>query len=281
MIPPYVIVPYAYFLKTRLAGLFQKISWVFVYFIPVGFLYFQFADIRHVADHLLLIIGFLLINYVYENGYLENDIATIKKEKDPTLRLPAADIEVLGKSLSTIFLIRSVVILILLIAYYFFISDSSDIQRPADLWILLIVLQILYLVYNRIRNILNLLLIWPLSFIRFFGFIIPFIPGEQLLVFIIMASLLYPLPKLLEFTRRERFKLKLLSRIVGNIDAFRVKYYIIVLLLCVIIKFVYPRIYIYPYLIISAYYLLYRGAGLFLIKNKNFLSEFKNNFGRK
>lgn len=279
--PLYVIVPYGYFLKTRLPGLFQKISWLFVYFVPLGYLFFQFADVSSVSDYFMLIVGFLLINYVYENGYIENDIITIKKEEDPTLRLPAGDVEVLEKRLTGIFIIRFLVILVLLAVYFFLAPGSLTFQRPLDLLILLVVLQVLYLIYNRIRNILNLLLILPLSFIRFFGFIIPFVSERYLFSFVVMASLLYPLPKLLEFTRKDRFRLKILSRLVGNIDAFRVKYYIGLVLLCLIIKYLYPRIYIYPYLIISIYFFLYRGIGFLLIKNKNFLSEFKNNFGRK
>jgi hypothetical protein len=281
MIPLYLMVPYAYFLKTRLPGLFQKISWLFVYFIPLGYLFFQFADVSSNADYFILIIGFLLVNYVYENGYIENDIITIKKEENPTLRLSATDVEVLGNKLRVIFVIRFLVILVLLATYFFCTPRSLTIQRPTDLLFLQVVLQALYLIYNRIRNILNLLLILPLSFIRFFGFIIPFVPEHNILFFVVVTSVLYPLPKLLEFTRKERFKLMFLSRLVGNIDAFRVKYYIGLVLLCLIIKFLNPRIYIYPYLIISIYFFLYRGIGFLLMKNKNFLSEFKNNFGRK
>lgn len=281
MIPLYTLIPYWYFLKTRLNGFYPKVSWFFVYFVPSGFLYFQFADIKAMSDWAILIVSILLLNYIYENGYIENDIKTIRKEKKPTLRLSVESIRIIDHNLRTIFIARVIITFFLLALYFVLAAHSSSLLRPADLVLLLILLQLLYLWYNRVRNITNLFLVIPLSLIRFFGMVIPFVPIAYVAVFLIISSFLYPVSKFLEFTKRERFNLLWGQRMIGNVDKFRVTYYLLLALLLVGIMQFFPGPYIIMGLKMAIYYFLYRMLGLLAIGNRKILSAFKGNFGRK
>ena len=43
-----------------------------------------------------MILSLILINYIYDNGYIQNDVILTKNEKNPTIRL---DIQILEKTL--------------------------------------------------------------------------------------------------------------------------------------------------------------------------------------
>lgn len=280
MLPSFTYLPYVYFLKTRLTGNFQRVSWLFVYFIPIIFLYSRIASLKNVYDYSLLILGFLIINYVYENGYLENDVQTIKKEEKPTLRLSEEEIRIVDNSFTTIFFIRGVILILMLAGYFICAKYTTTIVMPFTLLFAALLLQILYLIYNRIRNIVNLYLIIPLSFIRFFGFILPFVETKDMGWFVLLATLLYPLSKFIEFAQKKRFKTIISKGDTFNVDRFRVKYYLLLTLLLIGFRFLFRHVYILCFMEASIFFLLYRIAGLAIISNKKVVGDFKNNFGR-
>lgn len=258
----FTIVPFLYFLKTRLKGKIQRISWIFVYFIPAIFLFNYFASLSEYKNILLLVIGITLINYIYENGYIQNDIKTTKKETNPTLRLSPDEMQAIDTNWSKIVLVRGVVSLVL-IALFYFVSD--DISLTLGLFIASLSLQILYLIYNSIRNIWNLILILPINYIRFYGFVIPFVSIDKVFIFIIVTVLLYPFSKFLEFTNQPRYNLEKMANIVGNVDTFRVKYYFLLTFISLLVFFQTEN-YLY-FLIISIYYLFLRISSYYMIKN--------------
>lgn len=88
------------------------------------------------------------------------------------------------KNWNKIVFLRATVSLVL-IALFYFVSD--DISLTLGLFIISLSLQILYLIYNSIRNICNLILILPINYIRFYGFIIPFVSIVELPYFVIFC----------------------------------------------------------------------------------------------
>lgn len=107
----FTIVPFLYFLKTRLKGKVQRVSWVFI---PSFILFNYFASLAEFKNIVLLIISITLINYMYENGYLQNDIKTTKKEKNPTLRLSPEQMQKVDKNWNKIVFLRATVSLVLI-----------------------------------------------------------------------------------------------------------------------------------------------------------------------
>lgn len=258
--PLFSFIPYGYFLNTRLKGTFQKISWVFVYFIPGFFLFSAFTPSFSVHTTALLIIGLILVNYVYENGYLQNDLLTTKQESNPTLRLTPETSQQLRAQLLQIFTLRTIVCLILLFFYFVLSSTQASTQASTQgFWVLCAVLlctQCLFLLYNAVRNRLNLWLIIPLSFFRFYGFILPFVPFQSWGEFILVTLLLYPVAKFLDFCKQPKFGLSKLSQWIGPVDRFRVFYYAFLTLTLVFAVFLDAISSIYAY--VSAYYCCYR-----------------------
>jgi hypothetical protein len=280
MVPYFTYLPYAYFMKTRLIGYYQRISWIFVYFIPLIFLYSRIVSLENVYDYLVLILGMIIVNYVYDNGYLQNDIKTIKKESKPTLRLSQEEISRIDNRFGTILLMRLVILILLLSAYWLCTRSASGNVDPYILLYVSVLLQVLYLIYNGIRNIGNLFLIIPLSFIRFFGFMLPVIPLAGLGWFITGATLLYPLSKFMEFSQKANYAQVVPQIKAFNVDKFRVLYYLVltIILGLGILEFSSP--YLIMFFELSIYFLIYRFLGILIINNKKILGDFKSNFGR-
>ncbi|MVT07446.1 hypothetical protein [Chitinophaga tropicalis] len=238
------------------------------------------GTVVNIYDYLLLFVGIVLVNYVYENGYLENDVKTIKQENNPTLRLNTEEISVIDDKFRAIFFIR-VLIGVLLTTAYFYLAAFASVKVNAYMFLfVLIALQILYIIYNRVRNLLNLFLILPLSLIRFFGFILPLIPERELGAFITLAVLTYPLSKFFEFSTKERFR-KILPWLWNfNIDRFRIIYYLMLTVLLGAGFALKIHQYCRIFFLVSAFYLIYRLVGLLVINNQKILADFGNNFGR-
>lgn len=258
------IFPYAYFLKTRLTGNFQRLSWIFVYFIPSILIFFLLQG--YFSFHALVnyTLGMLIINYVYDNGYIQNDVKTTKNEVNPTMRLDSEVINSINNNWSKLLLMRIAVLSFLFSLYYLV---DYDLNKTLYLLFFAGLLQVLYLCYNFFRSRINLFLILPLSYIRFYGFIVPFVPFEMFFEFLIFSTFLYPVPKLIEFSKQNKFNLEKLARRVGDIDVFRVKYYALIFVVFFLLMLV--NLCDWLYVLIGCYYFLYRLMGLILIKHQS------------
>lgn len=264
--------PFAYFSKTRVNSVSKKVAWVFTYFIPLFLLSFFYDIYSSLNSVVVLVSSIFIINYAYEDGYIYNDFITSKKEKKPTIRLPVDRILEISNLFLTFIIIRVAITLI----FFFFLYLSSDIYDFILFIFIYIILQLTYFVYNNNRGIINLYLIIPLSFIRFYGPLMIFIPDHTMFLSIICLSFLYPISKFIEFSARKRFNISFFNNKNLDINKFRVFYYMIIALTFAILTIF--SIYYLPFLIVSAYYFIYRGLGVLAIKlNKNLARTFKNN----
>lgn len=272
----FFVLPFAYFVKTRLPGIISVISWIISTVLPGLFLYSYYNLTLDIYSLLSLLISFLLFGIVYENGYIQNDLITTKFESSPTIRLNQSEQEIGTANIKIIFLTRFLVAAaILILAYFFIFSFQFLFQLTATL----LLLQILFYYYNSVRSRLNLFLIMPLSFLRLFGWVIPFIPGGDLLAFIPFSFLLYPFCKFLELSTLPRYRFELLSCVIGDIDKFRIKYYSFLVVFFVFFVILWPSSEIYLFL--SVYFLFFRILTYVLLKNSayfklNMKNKFKN-----
>jgi len=120
----FTIFPYLYFLKTRLKGKIQRVSWFLVYFVPNIFLYLYFTNFEFSFNNLsIMILSLILINYIYDNGYIQNDVILTKNEKNPTIRLDIQILENVRKNISKIFILRFIISILIIYFLYFLIVD--------------------------------------------------------------------------------------------------------------------------------------------------------------
>jgi hypothetical protein len=101
---------------------------------------------------LCALLYFILIFTFYEIGYIENDTETVKKEKDPTLRLSAASLEYYEKHKTVIYLSHILTGCILAAGICFAHGFGNSLIALFLAGLLLL----LFYFYNRIRNTANL-----------------------------------------------------------------------------------------------------------------------------
>ena len=268
----FTIIPFCYFLKTRLKNNMQRLSWIFVYFVPSMILFNYYASFADINNVFLFLIGVTVINYVYENGYIQNDVKTIKKEVYPTIRLSNAEITKIEKYWNKIFLVRIVIFILLIFAFY---TYSNSFIHTFYLVSISLLLQLLFIIYNYMRNIVNLFLLAFINYIRFYGFIVPFIVFSNSFEFFISTFLLYPLAKFIEFTKRKRFNLLYIGNKIKDVDQFRICYYFLVIVLLFLLNF--NAIFI----VVAIYYLLFRSISCILLKKSKMIQKkFEINFTR-
>ena len=267
----YTTIPYFYFIKTRLAGIFQKISWVIIYFFPAFIIYYFLSKDNSISiqNFFVYLLSITAINYVYENGYIQNDVFTSRKEKKPTKRLSENDCEEIFNNSLVIFSIR-------LLIFAFIIYLISRYGGSYNLYFSLfscIFLQLIYLLYNNIRSIANLFLIIPLSYIRFYLPILSISPEYLNLDLLLILLLIYPIPKFIEFSKQKKYSLTRISEMIGSIDLFRFKYYLIMVAVSAIYHINKKTTTSEVFLIISIYFFLYRSISYLIIRKNQYLKE--------
>lgn len=256
------IVPFLFFAKTRLNSTFQKVSWIFVYFLPVFYIFLHFSAFDFLVSNLMLmVISITLINYIYENGYIVNDVILTKSEANPTLRLSNDELVFMRNNIRLIFLARYFVIALMFVGVCLL---SKDAWYVIVVGLVCILLSFLYRIYNSHRSILNFYLIFPLSYLRFYGAVLPLVAINDLAIFVVMTAFLYPFIKMLEFGKQSRYNLLRLSHFVGDIDYFRVCYYFVLSVVICIITFGFELDFVY--MIVSLYYFSYRLMSFVMMK---------------
>ncbi|MGL5049646.1 MAG: hypothetical protein ACRC6E_03325 [Fusobacteriaceae bacterium] len=211
-------IPFYYTLKTRTLKINKKISYIFTYLFPVFILFFRASfDLKSLFAFFLSLIGTISI---YEVGYLENDIKTVKKEINPTLRLKESETLDIESNFYKIIFIKYFIsgLIVYILSFKFKISY----------FILgLFLIQIIYLFHNRIRNKINLISFFLLSTLRY---LTPLLIRVNDINYNFFQILLYiSLVRLLEKSSEEKYKIKFLSFVKNNLGIFRVLYYVLVI----------------------------------------------------
>ncbi len=190
----FFFVPFCYFFKTRLIKKSNKISWFFIYLLPILLVIFSEKNVN-LSSVLSVFMYILSVYTVYEMGYIWNDTETIKNEKKPTRRLTVTELDFYEENKKLIYLSR--LLLVLIFSLYFFGSNIYYFLLFNIFSILF-----LYVLYNSIRGVLNL----PLHFLLVcFRFVTPVVAFTS--ISFIWVVLLFPVINLLERASENRFGL--------------------------------------------------------------------------
>ena len=246
----FLYIPICYTFKTRLKNIVALFSWVVICPLLL-FIILITQDNIHISLSLITcyIFSFLHTYNLYEIGYIINDTETIKKEKEPTLRLSYTSLNYYYTKRIKIYLIRlmlSATISLILLLYY-----HTPLIYIFYSWLIIPV----YLIYNNIRNIFNLPIHFILVILRYTSPLVLSMTLTPSMFFIII--LIFPLINLIERASEKRFNINFLIQKRKFIEKFRFFYYLVILLLIVALQtFSYPI----PnyFFIITTYMLLYR-----------------------
>ena len=214
------LIPFFYFFHTRIANKTKGISWIIIYSLaPLIYLYENINPTNIISFFIM----YITINYIYENGYIQNDTYTTKKENNPTERLSPKELKFYNTNFYKIVLIRFFILLFLCFILYFLIEKKSFINFLFGLFLI----QIFYLIYNQNRKFSNILIIPLLTYLRFYLPITICILSQDYVNYqtLVLLFFIYPFQKFLEFFKLEKYKNITIERIIGNIDKFRIKYH--------------------------------------------------------
>ncbi len=218
-------IPLAYTYRTRLKIVTLTISWVCIYLVP---LYIFILTSNFENSFSLFITSCLLVYNLYEIGYIFNDTETIKKEDKPTLRLNNQQLNYYESHKYYIYILRIFnAILLSTIIYYF-----HNISMEIIIFPYLILLT--YVIYNSIRNWLNLPLHFILVTIRYSSPILITLNTISLDI-IIQIIFIFPLLNILERGGEKRFKMTRLQNLSKHRNKTRALYYLVISMLLLFI----------------------------------------------
>lgn len=240
----YYYLSFFYFLKTRCKSNLLKLSWLFIYILPL--LILNIYEGQHVLKFVLIV---TLTYTLYELGYVYNDTETIKNEKNPTLRLDEKSLDFYEKNKLNIYSIRLLLAVMLTVIYINCFGSNNIVFC----WLIVPI----FFVYNLVRNRINLVLHFFLVILRY-SLPCYLISGSTEVFF--WSFLLFPLINLLERGTEKRFNLPFMSSIIfANKTSGRWVYYLVT----TVIAAIFSTNVIIVYL--SFYYFLYRFFSLKMV----------------
>lgn len=245
-------IPYLYINKTRLTAKGRLLSFVLILVLPP--LYFAvLLQSSFSFIHLFeAILGLLLVQNLYELGYIQNDAETIKREVNPTLRLDKNALKYYEDYKNRIYIVRLIIAIVLSIALLIITKYSFD---TVVFLIIAYLLIPVYYIYNSIRNFGNLFLHFVLTVIKYSAIQLIFLDTASIKVFL-LSLLAYPVVNFIDRAATPRFLLGL-SRFY-RFNEGRLIYYSIIFLL---LGFCFYSNYInYLEYAIFVFYFLYRLA---------------------
>lgn len=246
----FLYIPILYTFKTRLKNIIALFSWIII--CPL-LLFIILITQDSTPVNLTLIIcytlSFLHTYNLYEIGYIINDTETIKREKKPTLRLSHIELDYYYNKRRKIYLARLITSLI--ISLILLNSYQTPFIYILYSWLIIP----FYLIYNNIRNILNLPLHFILVTLRYTAPLILSITFTPSMFFIII--LIFPFINLIERSSEKRFNIKILIKKREFIQRIRFLYYLLILLFIITLQICGYQLPNY-FLIITIYMFLYR-----------------------
>lgn len=235
-------IPMVYSFKTRYKGKVGFFAWLVKYFIPV---LLTCVGLKGVSVYHFFI-GMLYLYSFYEIGYIYNDCETIKKEKNPTLRISEKEEAFYEHNKYPIFMVRCCYAILFGCLLFFFNTNI-------DLLVYGFLTLPVFILYNRIRSGICLFIHLILMMLRYTVPVFIAINRYEIVCFVYIFFL-YPLTLFVERSVKGKFgyKSKFLSTYVMHTYedryVFRLKYYLVIFIASIIFYFVtvIPVVYIVP-----------------------------------
>lgn len=221
-------IPMIYNFKIRLNyNLSKIISWLFINLFPTT--YYALIGTENITfkEIIILIIYTTSFFYIYELGYIYNDLISIKKEKDPTERLSLEQKQYASKIYKNIKYFRSLIFIIG--------SAITIILSPKTNTIIAILISficiLLFKIYNNWRSHHNAFLYFWLVASRFIPFIFIFHNSiSQYILYTSLIILIYPLEIGSERFSMPKYRYPIISQIIPSEKSktvYRFFYYLI------------------------------------------------------
>jgi hypothetical protein len=195
---------------------------------------------------------------VYEIGYIENDTVTIKKESTPNMRLYAKDYAFFEHHYNRVILSRVGAVVLALVGLWGLSALLNVTLYLFPFVLTLLAARAIFAAHNTIRNRFNVVTFAGLSILKYSALLFLFVPLSQIATPFVLAVTIFPLLRTTEHACRERYGFVWLQRVVGDLDAFRVKYYSTLLVLALLFYVWVPNELFFSALLMHLYYLLYR-----------------------
>jgi FtsH-binding integral membrane protein len=238
------VLPGYYIVISRLKAPWATVSWLVMYPFAASFgaLYFVGANI---CSHAIVYgVAFMACLSVYEIGYLENDYMAIREEGGlETQRLNRSDASVLDRYYRRIVVCKCLVSLLLcmltlLVAVLLHLEVTINMFVAA-----LILMYFAFLAHNHLRSRWSIATFMTLCCLKYLVpiFLFPVRTAGDIITLIVTAIVLIPLLRTIEYSTKRRFRLESCSTLVGNLDWFRVKYYVVVAGICAALYLMHHR----------------------------------------
>lgn len=239
------MIPYTYGIGTRAKGLFYKISFLLLTFLPMYSAGFWFDTSLSFIDYTVaFLIAFTGFYCIYENGYITNDVLTTRFEEKPVIRLQKSEVTQIEKMSEIYKALRILYAFLSVIALYFYFD-----VRIIGYVSCLVILNLVYSFHNYCRGIWNIPTILALEIMKYITVASVFLNGRNYLVFCVSIVLTISLERSITYSLQRRLKLKY------NEDLARLIYYVVLTIIGAIVFGVYKE---YVLLVMSSYMLLFR-----------------------
>lgn len=273
-------IPGYYLFHSRLKRKSEIISLLYVYPLFLFLIIFFWGTFEFMRFGLVFIVYFITWLSFYEIGYLENDVFTIKKEKNPTLRISEKEIFLVENRYKQIISFRIIIGLCSASILYLFTYLDWFNLTIIGLFFCVLFTRITFWLHNILRSQWNILTYFCLSSGKYLSIPILFyfnLSNFNYLVLLIL--LLFPIPRTLEHAAKTKYGLVRLGKIIGNLDRFRIIYYfgMVIISLFLFILFNEKKYYLIS-LLAALWFFIFR-LGLFLMikfggyKRTNFSSH--------
>ncbi len=221
-------VPLAYLFATRLQGRLGVLSWVCIYPVPILLSVTLFGHGQLESSSVLAVLLAMLATYgLYELGYMDNDVVTVRREAAPTHRLSSTEQGFYEERYAVIVGLRLLFVGVCALGVVLLVQANS----AGEYLFLggLAVIAIAFQIYNGTRGRINLPLQLVLVSARFC------LPGAVAIYwghvsYLLVMLLCFPLPNLLERSGEPRYRLVFLTMLHTHRHGFRVVYYLLLTL---------------------------------------------------
>lgn len=204
-------------------------SWLFINFFTTIYYALICTSVTHWTEIVALCIFSCSIFYLYEWGYIYNDIKAVQHETAPTLRLNKAEMEYGNNHFRQITIARFAIFTVGLLITYLLLPTTNALIAIG----LATTCPLLFFGYNQWRSKYNAFLYFWLVASRFVPFVW-IIESDQQVLKTLLILLVYPLEIGIERFSIPNYRYPIIKKIIPNEKAkptFRVLYYSIALII--------------------------------------------------
>jgi len=257
--------PFGYTFLSRIKTISKFISFLLTIPLPCFlFFYFGLLDVEERTLYLGIVFIFVysILYIFYENGYIENDIKTVKKEINPTLRIVGELYNYIDGNYNKIIIIRILFYALSLYLLSFFTIDDVIVKVV----FYSIATSVVYFFHNKTRNAMKVFTFFLLSSSRF---IFPLMIFSSYIVpekigFTLLSLFIYTIPAFFIYSAKT---FTVMQFVIGQENKYKVIYYAVA---CIIILMLYFFVLRFDVLLLTSAILFYM---LLLVSLKKILNK--------